>query len=106
LWDGCRDAAVPETLQRKLDVFSARGRVPLYDDETFHEHGWESLLIGHGLVPQSYDPRVDAVPEQEHIAQMQLRLKDIVRLVEAMPVVGDFIGSAELQRQAEIIALG
>jgi len=106
LWDGCRDAAVPETLQRKLDVFSARGHVPLYDDETFHEDGWESLLIGHGLMPQSYDPRVDAIPEQEHIAQMQLRLKDIVGLVEAMPVVDDFIGSAELQRQAEVIALG
>lgn len=106
LWDGCRDAALPATLQRKLDVFSARGRVPLYDDETFQEHGWESLFIGHGLMPQSFDPRVDAVPEQEHIAQVQLRLKDIVRLVEAMPMVGDFIASADLQRQAEVTALG
>jgi tryptophan halogenase len=106
LWDGCRDAAFPETLQRKLDVFSARGRVPLYDDETFQEHGWESLFIGHGLMPQSYDPRVDAVPEQEHIAQVQLRLKDIVDLVDAMPLVDDFIASADLQRQAEVTALG
>jgi tryptophan halogenase len=106
LWDGCRDAALPATLQRKLDVFSARGRVPLYDDETFQEPGWESLFIGHGVMPQSYDPRVDAVPEQEHIAQMQLRLKDIVRLVEAMPMVGDFIASADLQRQAAVTALG
>jgi tryptophan halogenase len=106
LWDGCRDAAPPETLQRKLDVFAARGRVPLYDDETFQEQGWESLFIGHGLMPQSYDPRVDAVPEQEHIAEVQRRLKNIVNLVEAMPLVDDFISSAELQRQAEVTALG
>jgi tryptophan halogenase len=105
LWDGCRDGA-PETLQRKLDVFAARGRVPLYDDETFQEQEWESLFIGHGLMPQSYDPRVDAIPEQDLIAQVQGRLEDIVGLVEAMPAVDDFIASAELQRQAGVIALG
>lgn len=106
LWDGCRDAAVPQSLQRKLNAFAARGRVPLYDDETFQEQGWESLFIGHGLMPQSYDPRVDAIPEQEHIAQVQRRLEDIVGLVEAMPLVDDFIASAELQRQAEVTGLG
>jgi len=106
LWDGCRDAEVPETLQRKLDVFSARGRVPLYDDETFQEHGWETLFIGHGLIPRTYDPRVDAMPEQEHIVQVQRRMQDIASLVEAMPSVDDFIASAELQRQAEVMALG
>lgn len=106
LWDRCRDAAVPETLQRKLDVFAARGRVPLYDDETFQEHDWQSLLIGHGLMPRSYDPRVDAMPEQEQIAQVQRRLQDIVGLVDAMPSVDEFIASAERQAQAEVAALG
>jgi tryptophan halogenase len=105
LWDRCRDAAVPETLQRKLDVFAARGRVPLYDDETFQEDGWESLFIGHGLMPQSYDPRVDATPEQEHIAQVQGRLQDIIGLLEAMPSVDDFIARTEHQRQAEVGAV-
>jgi hypothetical protein len=33
-------------------------------------------------------------------------LKNIVNLVEAMPLVDDFISSAELQRQAEVTALG
>ena len=106
LWDRCRDAAVPETLQRKLDVFAARGRVPLYDDETFQEPDWESLFIGHGLMPQSYDPRVDAIPEQEHIVQVQQRLQDIAGLVEAVPLVDDFIAVGEFQRQAEVISLG
>jgi tryptophan halogenase len=104
MWDACRDIAMPETLQRKFDVFAARGRVPLYDDETFEEGGWESLLVGHGLVPRSYDPRVDAVPEQELIGLVQRRLQDVVSLVEAMPSVDDFVASAEPQRQAEVIA--
>jgi len=91
LWDRCRDAAVPPSLQRKLDVFSARGRVPLYDDETFQEHSWESLFIGHELIPQSYDPRVDVIPEQELIAQVHDRLQKVRALAEAMPSVEQVI---------------
>jgi tryptophan halogenase len=106
LWDRCREAAVPETLQRKLDVFTARGRVPLYDDETFQEQDWESLFIGHGLMPQSYDPRVDAIPEQEHIAQVQARLNDIVGLVEAMAPVDDFIAGVNAQQASGAKAVG
>ena len=105
-WDGRRDAPVPETLQRKLDLFTARGRVPLYDDETFQEQDWENLFIGHGLMPQSYDPRVDAIPEQEHIAQVQARLNDIVGLVEAMAPVDDFIADIDPRRAAEAKAIG
>jgi len=106
LWDRCRDAAVPETLQRKLDVFTARGRVPLNDDETFQEQDWESLFIGHGLMPQSYDPRVDAIPEQDHIALVQARLNDIVGLVEAMPTVDDFLAGMNPRRAAKAHAVG
>jgi hypothetical protein len=64
------------------------------------------LFIGHGLMPQTYDPRVDAVPEQEHIALVQRRLQDIVGLVERMPSVDDFIASAADQKKAELAALG
>ena len=106
LWDACRDTAPPETLQRKLDIFAARGRLPLYDDETFQEQSWESLFLGHGLMPQSYDPRVDALPEQDHIARIQARLNDIAGLVEAMPPVDDFIASTNLQRQKEAAGPG
>jgi len=59
-----------------------------------------------GSCRRAYDPRVDAVPEQEHVAQMQGRLRDIGGLVEAMPPVDDFIAGAELQRQAEMTAHG
>jgi tryptophan halogenase len=105
-WDGPREAAVPETLQRKLDIFTARGRVPLNDDETFQEQDWESLFIGHGLMPQSYDPRVDAIPEQEHIALVQARMNDIAGLVQAMPSVDDFIADVDHQRQKGGTAVG
>jgi tryptophan halogenase len=99
LWDRCRDLAAPPTLQRKLDVFAARGRVPLYDDETFQEHDWESLFIGHELIPQSYDPRVDVIPEQALIARVQDRLQSVRALAEAMPPVEQFIAGMAAVRE-------
>lgn len=108
LWDRCRKGEVPGTLQRKLDVFAARGHVPLYDFETFQDHGWASLFIGHGLLPQDYDPRLDALPEDEQVGHVHRRMQDVVRLVEAMPAVDAFIAEGEPrpQRVAEVTALG
>jgi tryptophan halogenase len=102
LWDRCRDQAVPGSLQRKLDVFAARGRVPLYDDDAVQEEGWESMFIGHGLIPQSYDPRVDAKPEPQQIAEVQDRMAKIVELVRAMPPVDEFLTSSLRHGAAEL----
>ena len=102
LWDACRRSAVPGSLQRKLDVFAARGRVPLYDDETFQEEGWESVFLGHGLIPESYDPRVDALPEQEQIVTVHNRLGSINEMVGAMLPLDDFLNIASPQNPSEM----
>lgn len=106
LWDRCRDEEAPATLQRKLDVFAARGEVPLYDEETFEDEGWDSLFLGHGLIPSSYDPRVDALPEQDHIARVQQKMERIVELVGAMPSVDEFLSSLTHQKPAEMALNG
>jgi tryptophan halogenase len=102
LWDHCRDHPVPGTLRRKLDVFAARGRIPLYDDDTVEEQGWESVFIGHGIIPQSYDPRVDAKPEPQQIAEVQDRMARIAELVGAMPPVDEFLSSSLRPGAAEL----
>ena len=91
-WDAARDASVPETLQNKLRLFAARGLVPLYDEESVHEASWAALFLGHGHLPQDYDPRVDLVPDEEHIARVQQRLRDVAGQVRAMPGVEQFLG--------------
>ena len=102
LWDHCRDHPVPGTLRRKLDAFAARGRIPLYDDDTVQEQGWESVFIGHGIIPQSYDPRVDAKPEPQQIAEVQDRMARIAELVGAMPPVDEFLSSSLRPGAAEL----
>ena len=93
LWDNARNAQVPESLQRKLDLFAARAECPLYDEELFEAHSWAAMFLGHGLLPIGYDPRVDGIPEQEHIGQIQRRLRQIAALVPTLPTVDSFLSA-------------
>jgi tryptophan halogenase len=102
-WDRCRDAACPAMLQSRLDLFAARGQVALYHNEAFDGQSWASLFLGHGLMPESYDPRIDLFPEEEHIARVHQRLQDIVSLVGAMPSVDDFLASPVSQSRPEVV---
>jgi tryptophan halogenase len=57
-WNQAR--AVPSAeLAHKIDTFRARGDVVYYEDETFAIDDWQALLLGHGVMPETYDPAVD-----------------------------------------------
>ncbi len=84
-WDAAREADVPESLAQKLRLFEARGVVAMQEHETFQEENWTSAFVGHRLLPKSFDPRADKVPEQEQIASFQRMLRFIAKEVAAMP---------------------
>ena len=90
-WDHARDSAMPDTFRRRFDTFDARGIVTLYDEESFHEQNWASLFLGCGVKPAGYDPRVDVVPDEEHIAKVQQRLREVANLAQNMPTVEQFL---------------
>jgi tryptophan halogenase len=101
-WDRARDAPGPETLDAKIALFASRGHALLYDAESFQEQNWSSLFVGHGIIPASYDPRVDAVEPGEHIQKVQQRLRDIASEVKAMPSVEDYLAAQERQSAFEL----
>ncbi len=83
-WDGARAMSVPDTLRDKIDLFLARGRVPSLDEETFEDDSWLAIFFGHGLLPQSWDPIIDRVPQDEAVAQFKRMLGFIREQVEGM----------------------
>lgn len=85
LWDTSREMEIPETLARKLRLFESRGIVAIEENETFHEENWISIFTGHHLIPKSWDPQVDKIPEQEQIANFQRILDFIASEVKTMP---------------------
>ncbi|WP_164153279.1 tryptophan 7-halogenase, partial [Stenotrophomonas maltophilia] len=76
-WRQCRDMEVPDTLQRKIDLFAANGRIFREDDELFTEESWIQVFLGQGVIPRGYDPLVDIKPE----AQVEEYLGNIQRVI-------------------------
>jgi tryptophan halogenase len=90
-WRYCRDMEVPVTLQRKMDLFRANGRIFREDEELFSEESWIQVMLGQGVIPQGYDPLVD-VRSEAQIAQYLGNIENVIgKCVDVMPSHADFV---------------
>ena len=91
MWDRARGASPTPSLKRKVDMFSARALIPMNDEESFHDQLWAALLLGSGVMPEGYDPRVDGLSDEAHIAKVQQRLRAVADEARKMPTVEQFL---------------
>jgi tryptophan halogenase len=91
MWDRVRTTAIPDTLQDKLDVFAASGRVFKVKDELFAEESWIQALIGQGLIPAAYDPFVDLESEARIVRYLNDIRAVIAKCVAVMPRHADYV---------------
>ncbi|WP_262690637.1 tryptophan halogenase family protein [Kordiimonas aestuarii] len=59
-WNYCRTMSIPETLQRRIALFRAYGRIPPRAYDLFTSTSWIAVFLGQAVVPEGYDPLVDA----------------------------------------------
>jgi tryptophan halogenase len=91
MWNYCRNMSIPETLQRKIDLFRANGRIFRENEELFAEESWLQVMIGQHIVPRSYDPLVDMLAP-ELIARYLADIETVIaRCVDIMPLHREFI---------------
>jgi tryptophan halogenase len=91
MWDYCRNMPIPETLQRKIDLFRVNGRIFRDNEELFAEESWLQVMIGQHIVPRSYDPLVDML-SPELIARYLGDIEKVIgRCVDIMPLHREFI---------------
>lgn len=64
-WVRCREMDIPDSLQQKLDLFRATGRLFRENEELFVEIGWFQVLTGQNIEPQQYHPLADALTHDE-----------------------------------------
>ncbi|MCC2977897.1 tryptophan 7-halogenase [Sphingomonas sp. PL-96] len=62
-WRHVRAMPIPDTLQRKIALFREKGRIFRYDDDLFAVPSWVAVMLGQGILPEGYDPVVDALDE-------------------------------------------
>jgi tryptophan halogenase len=63
-WNRARLTPLSAELVRKIGVFRARGDLVSYEDESFDIADWQSLLLGHGVIPETWDPAADRTPPE------------------------------------------
>lgn len=59
-WRSWKERAIPASLQTKLALYKSQGRLIRNDMDLFASNSWHAVLSGMGVIPNAYDPIVDA----------------------------------------------
>ncbi len=90
-WIDCREMDVPDTLKRKMALFRASGRLYHEQEDLFTDSSWLQVMLGQGLVPETYHPIADALEP----AKLEQFLGDIRHIVgeasSRLPRHADFV---------------
>lgn len=91
LWNECRTMRVPEPLAENLRLFRDSGRFFRDAEEMFALPSWVQVMIGQRILPRSYHPVVDEMPDEELVSFAESVRKVIANCVAAMPTHSQFI---------------
>ena len=84
-WRHCRNMPIPESLQRRLDLFSEGGRFLRHEGELFAQPSWVAVMLGQGIVPRTIDPLVSARRVDGIETKLQLLRRAMNQFVDALP---------------------
>lgn len=91
LWDACRSMELPDTLGAKIEQFRAAGHFVREDEELFTEVGWSQVFLGQGILPETWHPLADEMPEAELSSLLGKISGQHRELAEAMPGHAHFV---------------
>ena len=104
-WRYCASMEVPGSLQRKIDLFRESGRVFRKNEELFAENSWIQVMMGQGLIPNSYHPIADKMSDEELSYFLDQIKTDVARMASRLPPHEEFVrqycGFTELQSVSE-----
>ncbi|HET7267990.1 MAG TPA: tryptophan halogenase family protein [Oleiagrimonas sp.] len=90
-WNHCREMKVPQTLQDNIDLFADSGRYFRNAEELFGELDWVQVFLGQGIMPRSYHPMVDQVPDADLYRFIDGVERTVADCVQAMPTHQAFV---------------
>jgi tryptophan 7-halogenase len=90
-WLDCQNMAIPATLQRKIDLWKAHGRLTRFNNELFAEVGWLQVLHGQNVRPHTNHPLANMLPESEVHSYLESVRQVIEQCVQVMPKHADFV---------------
>jgi tryptophan halogenase len=90
-WNYVRTMDIPDSLQKKIDLFRSHGRIYRQNNDLFTEVSWFQVMFNQGIKPQGYHPLVDGKSE-DMIAKMIANVNEVMHgVVNLMPTHEEFI---------------
>jgi tryptophan halogenase len=90
-WRRCRDMALPDSLNERIELFRVNGTLREGLDELFRSASWFSVLEGMGVHPDGYHPLVDRIDEAKLFPAMDRARGQLVDVVRQLPTHQAFI---------------
>ena len=90
-WRQCKQMSIPDSLQKKIDLFKATGKIIRQDDELFAEIAWQQVMIGQGLEANDYSVLAGALTDDQ-LNDLFSSLKTLINgTVEQLPSHSEFL---------------
>ncbi|MEO6276335.1 tryptophan 7-halogenase [Roseateles sp.] len=82
---------VQQTIQQKIALYQAHGRVTRFNSELFAETAWLQVMAGQNLLPESFHPFAALQPEDSVHAYLEAVHRSVAGSVALMPDHADYI---------------
>ena len=92
-WEYCRNMQLPGTLIEKIELFREAGLFMREEDELFLDDSWGQVMIGQGIIPQSWSPLADNVPGDDIGPFLESLAKSYRVRAESLPPHRQFVAS-------------
>ncbi len=90
-WRFCKNMNIPNNLAYKIEHFLRSGRIILTRGDLFQAPSWLAVMLGQGLIPETYDPMVDVLDTDLIEGQLEAMRREIKEAVARMPIHQDYV---------------
>lgn len=90
-WNYCRTMSIPDSLQHKIDLFKAGGRVFRDEGELFSKPSWIAVMLGQNIQPSVADPMLNDIPIAEIKHSLNSMQSAMTNATNSLPSHADFI---------------
>jgi tryptophan halogenase len=84
-WRHCAALPMPDSLEQKIELFRETGRVFRKNEELFVENSWVQVMMGQGIMPQSYHPIASRLRADELDNFLRMLRDSVEKTVAGLP---------------------
>ncbi len=91
LWQHVRHMSIPDSLQRKIDLFRESAAIRREDEELFSEISWMQVMLGQNIIPRRWHPMVDLLSDDELKEMVEGTRRVLENSAAVMPTHAEYI---------------